>query len=284
MTNSETNIRLGDEGDGVKALQQRLAMLGHKLEADGIFGPKTEAAVKLFQTEAGLEADGIVGPKTRAALHPAIFERQSPDLNGMNAISRLIKFNGQGRYMLGAGGDNPNSATPYTWKGAVYGSDCIGAVCWAFGTPRFTKAFPEYGGWINCDSALIDSRNTKAFFEPVAKEDVVPGVLVVTPSIRASELWPGNEAAHGFKSSDRVRIGHIGIVLGWEGLQDPFQLNSTPWDGDLRKLVTIECRAAWPAIRMGKNVSFLGNTTYTRKGETFTNEKWGCRFLRFVGV
>jgi hypothetical protein len=32
--------------------------------ADGVFGPKTEAAVKAFQKKHGLATDGIVGPKT----------------------------------------------------------------------------------------------------------------------------------------------------------------------------------------------------------------------------
>ena len=52
-------LRRGDEGDDVKALQK-----GLKLEVDGTFGPKTEAAVRQFQREHKMVPDGIVGPKT----------------------------------------------------------------------------------------------------------------------------------------------------------------------------------------------------------------------------
>jgi peptidoglycan hydrolase-like protein with peptidoglycan-binding domain len=38
------------------------------LEADGVKGPKTIAAIKEFQTKHGLVADGVPGPKTLAAL------------------------------------------------------------------------------------------------------------------------------------------------------------------------------------------------------------------------
>jgi len=37
---------------------------------DGFFGPRTEQAVKDFQTAQSLEVDGIVGPRTRAKLLP----------------------------------------------------------------------------------------------------------------------------------------------------------------------------------------------------------------------
>lgn len=38
------------------------------VDADGIFGPKTKAAVVAYQVSAGLTADGIVGPKTWGAM------------------------------------------------------------------------------------------------------------------------------------------------------------------------------------------------------------------------
>ena len=45
-----------------------LQMLLGGIEADGIFGAKTKAAVVAFQSAKGLAADGICGPKTWAAL------------------------------------------------------------------------------------------------------------------------------------------------------------------------------------------------------------------------
>jgi len=53
----------GAVGDAVKEIQQLLGV-----QADGIFGPRTEQAVKEFQAAHSLDADGIVGPRTRAEI------------------------------------------------------------------------------------------------------------------------------------------------------------------------------------------------------------------------
>ena len=58
----------GDKGDDVKLLQHRLNILGSQLAEDGIWGVKTDQAVRNYQYKAGLTVDGIVGAKTRAAL------------------------------------------------------------------------------------------------------------------------------------------------------------------------------------------------------------------------
>ena len=62
-------LKRGAKGATVKELQQRLILWGANITADGDFGPATEAAVKSFQAKHGLEADGVVGPKTAAALN-----------------------------------------------------------------------------------------------------------------------------------------------------------------------------------------------------------------------
>lgn len=56
-------LRLNDRGSAVVDLQKLL-----QIPADGIFGPKTENAVRTFQIKRNITADGIVGLKTWAEL------------------------------------------------------------------------------------------------------------------------------------------------------------------------------------------------------------------------
>jgi len=52
-------LKRGDNNEDVKKLQSKLG-----IEPLGNFGPKTEDAVKAWQTKNGLTADGVVGPNT----------------------------------------------------------------------------------------------------------------------------------------------------------------------------------------------------------------------------
>jgi len=62
-------LKKGVKGQDVKDLQNWLNSKGFSCgNADGIFGNKTNSAVRAFQSAAGLSVDGIVGPRTRAAM------------------------------------------------------------------------------------------------------------------------------------------------------------------------------------------------------------------------
>lgn len=56
----------GTAGEAVRVLQLLLGFTGDDL--DGIFGPKTDEALRRYQRGAGLYPDGICGPKTWAML------------------------------------------------------------------------------------------------------------------------------------------------------------------------------------------------------------------------
>ncbi len=73
----QKDLKRGAEGSQVKLLQQALVKLKHMTSAEyhtgpGIFGPRTEEAVKEFQAKHGISATGVYGPTTRAALAKAL--------------------------------------------------------------------------------------------------------------------------------------------------------------------------------------------------------------------
>ena len=64
---NQVSFGSGDKGT-VTELQKLLNNNGYSLDTDGIFGEKTQAAVKDYQGKNGLQVDGIVGSKTWGAL------------------------------------------------------------------------------------------------------------------------------------------------------------------------------------------------------------------------
>ena len=101
-TQLPTGIRLkaGDAGNNVKILQNLLINnLGPILTVDGDFGPKTNEAVRSFQTLKGLTVDGIVGTQTINALNgpvkpatlgPENIEQISVQFSASNDIKEFL--------------------------------------------------------------------------------------------------------------------------------------------------------------------------------------------------
>ncbi|HHY92366.1 MAG TPA: LysM peptidoglycan-binding domain-containing protein, partial [Firmicutes bacterium] len=59
----------GSRGEGVRVLQELLRAHGlFTAGADGVYGPRTEQAVRSFQADQKLPVDGVVGSATWAAL------------------------------------------------------------------------------------------------------------------------------------------------------------------------------------------------------------------------
>lgn len=72
-------IQMGDNGDRVRELQEKLAEHGYyDGEIDGRFGNQTRRAVEQFQYQHGLSADGIAGRRTLTVLYESSEIRRAP--------------------------------------------------------------------------------------------------------------------------------------------------------------------------------------------------------------
>ena len=78
-------LKKGHKGDLVEAVQEALG-----LRIDGVFGPRTEQAVKSFQIDNGLVGDGIVGPMTwrKIGLSPQELEADTDITTGATWIEQ----------------------------------------------------------------------------------------------------------------------------------------------------------------------------------------------------
>ena len=75
--------------DKIRWMQTALARVGGaRLAIDGIWGPRTAAALRAFQAQRGLPADGVFSPTTEAALRAAFAAS-----GAAAAVSGLVRFN-----------------------------------------------------------------------------------------------------------------------------------------------------------------------------------------------
>ena len=95
------SLKEGSRGSDVKQIQTKLKEMGYYSgTVDGVYGTKTKAAVKYFQSKKGLKADGICGPETLAAL--GIKSASKPSgvsvsrTNDLYLLSRLISAEARG--------------------------------------------------------------------------------------------------------------------------------------------------------------------------------------------
>lgn len=78
----KTIFGVGDRGPEISAIQKYLVTIGYNVGpkgVDGVFGPKTEAAVKDFQTKHGIKVSGRVGPPTKGKLAAAAAAKPTID-------------------------------------------------------------------------------------------------------------------------------------------------------------------------------------------------------------
>ncbi len=139
-------------GSPVARLQQAL-----HLQADGTFGPETEAAVRHLQASEGLHVDGVVGPATWSALgisgqstlHP-------PHAHSSGSSSGSSSSAGEGTVARVIAAADEIATRPYVFGGGhgsfqSTGYDCSGSVSYALhgggllSSPEDSSALESYG-------------------------------------------------------------------------------------------------------------------------------------------
>ena len=94
---SAVTYQRGSSGGTVKEIQTKLKNWGYYSGAiDGVYGSRTEAAVRHFQEKNGLTVDGKAGPKTLAALGIRSATAAQSDAGDEKLLARLISAEARG--------------------------------------------------------------------------------------------------------------------------------------------------------------------------------------------
>jgi cell wall-associated NlpC family hydrolase len=198
------------QGDSVRVCQQRLIVHGYVVTADGVFGPKTQAAVIAFQTAKGLTADGIVGPKTWAALNAEPGSTNAKyDIDAIEARMKLMVgdqyiIGGQGHELTKAYLDSRNSSMPmyftdgrYEWLAEqikladslgrkLYCEDCSGLIM---------HCNDALGFWPNSD---LTAEGIRQKCKQISRAEVQPGdmAFIVVNGKAEHVAWLGKEGLY----------------------------------------------------------------------------------------
>lgn len=144
--NAEANVlKLGDSGDSVKKVQQKLSSLNYlsSKNATGYYGSVTESAVKAFQKRNSLTADGKIGAKTMAKLFSTSAKKAassgggstsaSADTSKVQQLINVAKSKLGCNYVWGAKGPNT--------------FDCSGYVYWCLNQIGLRQGYLTSAGW-----------------------------------------------------------------------------------------------------------------------------------------
>lgn len=262
------NLLMGSTGNTVKALQAQInrlvqhngLVIGSLLETDGVFGNKTERAVKVFQLWKGLKADGIVGPKTYAALWPDLYGEYvppkrhkilSPAVHGTKEVlHRALAYVGQPvTYHLEApnGGTDPEASAPYDEQTGQ--CDCSGFDAWVQGHDRdFYDLLSRtlggrdkngkkigWDGYANTDSKIAEALTEGLVYSVIKLEDAQPGDMIIGKSYKPVD-------------GGKRKIGHEGTIT---------------WIGDIKRdymsaIHVVHCSPS--NVKLNKNESAVWKT------------------------
>ena len=223
-----TVLKKGSKGPAVVTLQEFL-----KLTADGIFGPKTESAVKSYQKKNGLVADGIVGPKTWAYMG-ILNTDNAENLEVEKALEIKKHYMIPGTYFPGpvkkqwiflhhtAGWENPYQVADM-WarddRGNVATEFVLGGQSVRNGDAKYDgeliQCFPEGGyGWHTGTGNSVMHRNSVAI-EVCNMGQIVNGKTYVSTPADPKQIVKLAKPFRGFQFWHKYSDAQITVLKQW---------------------------------------------------------------------
>ena len=204
-------VKKGHKNKQVKVVQIYLRRLSFPVETDGVFGPKTESVIRMFQEKYNLNIDGVIGKNTYSTLIKEVYKTYNKSTLNKHIVQAASKYVGQEeisgnlgfkskvfhKLMVGVGFKRTHPWCAYftelVWKDAyssVYGKHSNDIISTTFSASVMKT-------WNRFDSSELGNRS----YVPL------PGSLIV------------------FQSSRNRYFGHIGIVKSIDS-QNPFYINT----------------------------------------------------------
>lgn len=199
-------LRKGMEGEDVKELQTLLVDIGFAVGTiDGIFGSKTDSAVREYQRSRNLMVDGIVGTDTWAALDAGAEPAEpSPLLDEFIAYLEEQVKNHSG-YCWGAQGQLNTTATD-AWIRQRETSTANANRAIAFKNKQIAAGYGNVMRWFDCSGlGMYFLQNMKGVYKGDMSANTMMGKCA---KITRSELRRGDWV---FRVSDKAY--HIGYIV-----------------------------------------------------------------------
>ena len=185
----EVLSKLGSRGDEVRRIQKKLKQLGFfDGTVDGIYGVKTQRAVRQFQKSVGITADGVAGKKT--LLYMGLSSSDSSATGGYSSsdvylLAKVIAAEARGESYTGQVAVGAvvlnrvdSSSFPDTISGVVYQKGAFSAVTdsnWSVSPDSSSRkaAQDAINGWDPSGGALYYYNPAKTSNQWIRKRPVI---------------------------------------------------------------------------------------------------------------
>lgn len=152
-------VKRGAKGEDIRLLQERLIKLRYlasSFKSTGVFGSKTETAVKDFQKRNKLSADGVVGGYTHIKIYSSSARRASSGSATGAGIPKSPYANGTGSGIVNAAKSLMGQGTPYVYGGKTpVGFDCSGFVFYALNYGGVATNYRTSTAWASANYTTI---------------------------------------------------------------------------------------------------------------------------------